>query len=163
MSFNSQTSPDVVKTALDMVVFQTYDMPPGPNTATALDPTVFKQSTTDRQAVILEIFKGVGLFQIKGEEQDVALSSPRIGDRGTYTINDFALAVDISKDFFDDAMFDSVQEMMVDFGQNARVTQNVTAFGIYRGAFTTTLTVDGVSLISASHVNLNGDTVSNLI
>jgi len=45
----------------------------------------------------------------------------------------------------------------------ARVTQDDNAFGPLRGAFTTTLTPDSVALISASHVTLNGDTVSNII
>ena len=49
------------------------------------------------------------------------------------------------------------------FALMARVTQDDVAFGLFRGAFTTTLTPDAVALCSASHVTLNGDTVSNLI
>lgn len=45
----------------------------------------------------------------------------------------------------------------------ARITQDTNAFGLFRGAFTTTLTPDSVAWISASHVTLNGDTVSNLV
>jgi len=163
MSFNSQLNPDVVKTALDAVVFQNYDVPQGPDTATALTAGVFRQSTLDRQAVILEVFKGVGLFETRQEEQDVPQDTPRIGDKITFEVVNFAKEVQISKNFFDDSMFDAVAEMMEDFGNMAAITRDVTAFGIYRGAFTTTLTADGVALISASHVNLNGDTVDNTV
>lgn len=45
----------------------------------------------------------------------------------------------------------------------ARVTQDTTGFGLFRGAFTTTLTPDGVAWISASHVTLSGAVVSNLV
>jgi len=45
----------------------------------------------------------------------------------------------------------------------ARITQDDSAFGLFRGAFTTILCPDSVALISASHVTLNGDTVSNLV
>jgi len=163
MSFNSQLNPDVVKTALDAVVFQNYDVPQGPDVATALSPEIFRQSTLDRQAVILEVFKGVGLFEERAEEQDVPQDTPRIGDKITFTVINYSKEVEISKNFFDDSMFDAVQEMMEDFGNMARVTRDNTAMGLYRGAFTTTLTADGVALISASHVNLNGDTVDNTV
>lgn len=50
-----------------------------------------------------------------------------------------------------------------DFAMVARVSQDANAFGVFRGAFTTTLTADGVALISASHALIGGGTVSNLI
>ena len=37
------------------------------------------------------------------------------------------------------------------------------AFGIFRGAFTTTLTADGVSFVNAAHVLIGGGTESNLV
>ena len=49
------------------------------------------------------------------------------------------------------------------FAIMARTTQDSTAFGLFRNAFTTTLTADGVALVSASHVTLSGATVSNLV
>ena len=45
----------------------------------------------------------------------------------------------------------------------ARRTQDFNAFKIFRGAFTTTLTADGVALISASHTLIGGGTTSNRI
>lgn len=50
-----------------------------------------------------------------------------------------------------------------DMALKARVTQDYNAFGIFRGAFTTTLTADGAAWISATHTLINGQTYSNLI
>lgn len=163
MSYSSALNPDVVKTALDAVVYQNYDVPQGPQVATALEEAVFRQSQTERAAVILEVFKGVGYFGVRAEEQDVPQDTPRITDKGTYEVLNFSKQVDITKNFFDDSMFDAVAEMMEDFGNMARVTRDNVAFGIYRNAFTTTLTVDGAPLISAAHTNINGDTIDNEI
>lgn len=44
----------------------------------------------------------------------------------------------------------------------ARITQNQTAFGLFRGAFTTTLTADGSAFIG-SHTLLSGGTTTNLV
>ena len=52
---------------------------------------------------------------------------------------------------------------VADMARKARVTQDREAFGIFRGAFTTTLTADGAAWISASPTLLNGQTYSNLV
>lgn len=60
-------------------------------------------------------------------------------------------------------MHGAYEKMVRDFAEKGRITQNNNAFSVYRNAFTTTLTADGVALISASHVTISGDTVSNLV
>jgi hypothetical protein len=45
----------------------------------------------------------------------------------------------------------------------ARLTQDDNAFALFRGAFTTSLTPDGVSIVNAAHPLINGSTTSNLI
>lgn len=52
---------------------------------------------------------------------------------------------------------------VADFAMVARVTQDDNAFALFRNAFTTSLTADGVALISASHTLIGGGTVSNLV
>jgi phage major head subunit gpT-like protein len=51
--------------------------------------------------------------------------------------------------------------MIRKFAMNARSTRDRNAFGIYRGAFTTTLTADGVSFINNAHPLIDGGTVDN--
>lgn len=53
--------------------------------------------------------------------------------------------------------------MIRKFAINARSTRDKNAFSIFRNAFTTTLTADGVAFISASHLTIDGITVSNLV
>ena len=62
---------------------------------------------------------------------------------------------------FDDDTQDSVNAVIRDFGDTARVTRDDNAMKLWRNAFTTTLTADGAALISDTHTNLNGDTIDN--
>jgi hypothetical protein len=161
MSFNAGLNPNVVKTALDKVVFQSFDADPGPQVARASDPDVFHQSSADSAAVIMEVFKGVPLWSTRQEEQDVPQSTPRTGHQVTFNVLNYANSVDISKNLFDDDQHDVVSNMMREFGEKARLSQDNNAMALFRGAFGVTNTADGADLISDSHTNLNGDTVDN--
>ena len=54
-------------------------------------------------------------------------------------------------------------EDVKNFALMARVTQDNSAFELFRNAFTTTLTADGVSFINSAHPLIGGGTVSNVI
>lgn len=154
----------IVQTELDTVFFQTFqydDTRPG--IATANTGAIFKPLTTTHAAYIGEVNKGPGLFSIIGETQTVPLGTPRVANKYTILIKDFAQGIEVSKDMFDDNMHGVWAEEVRQLALMARVTQDQNAFKIFRGAFTTTLTADGVALISASHVLINGSTVSNLV
>lgn len=58
-------------------------------------------------------------------------------------------------------MHGAYEKMVRDMGEMGRITRDKNAFAIYRNAFTTTLTADGVALVNDSHVTLSGDTVDN--
>lgn len=161
MSFSSGLNPNVVKTALDDVFEAAFNGEEHPNNATAMSPTIFNQSTIDRQAVILEQFKGVGLWEERAEEEEVPQGNPRVDNTKTFNVVNFAKAVDITKNMFDDDTQDSVNAVIRDFGDTARVTRDDNAMALWRNAFTTTLTADGAALISDTHTNLNGDTIDN--
>lgn len=106
---------------------------------------------------------GTGKWSAIGETNAVPSDTPKTGYKNTVLVSDFAQKILISKNLFDDAMHDVWSADVKQFSLMARVTQDDNAFGLLRGAFTTTLTPDGVAWFSASHVTLNGDTVSNLI
>jgi len=106
---------------------------------------------------------GTGKWSAIGENETVPSDTPKAGYKNTVLVSDFGQKILISKNLFDDNMHDVWAEDVRQFALMARVTQDDNAFGLLRGAFTTTLTPDGVALASASHVTLNGDTVSNLI
>lgn len=51
--------------------------------------------------------------------------------------------------------------MVRDFGEKARITRDENAFSLFRNAFTTTLTADGLPLVSDGHITISGATVDN--
>lgn len=164
MAVTNALNPTVVKTELDAVFVQEYEYPAGPGIATAETPEIFKQVQVSNAAHIEAVLGGGGGFWTeKGEEVPVAQASPRVANKVTYTMSTWANSLQLSKEFFDDNMHGVWESMVRKFAANARSTRDRNAFAIYRNAFTTTLTADGVAFISASHTTISGGTVSNLV
>jgi hypothetical protein len=154
-------NPNVVKTALDQVVFTNYEKDPGPQVGKATDALVFNQEAWSNAAVISEVFKGVSFFDTRQEEEDVPGDTPQITDKITYSIVNYAKSIDISKNYFDDEMHSTVRMMMRDYGLKARRSQDNNAFKYVREGFDTSTTADAAYLFSDSHANINGDTIDN--
>jgi hypothetical protein len=160
-SYSSGLSPNAVKTALDAIWNQVYNQETHPNYADATTPDVFRQKTADNAAVIMEMFKGVGSWDTRAEEQDVPGGNARIGNTKTFTVTNYAKAQDVPKNFFDDNLHSAYEMLIESFARRARTTRDKNAMAVFRTAFTTAKTHDDVALISDSHTNLNGDTVDN--
>lgn len=159
--FNEAQQLAIVRTELDSVFYQEFNYEDSnPVMTTARNPLIFRQETTDRAFDIVEIFKGVNLAPIITETQTVPTSTPRVVNKITTSIKDFAQSVELSKDLFDDNMHGVWAKTVEDLARKMRVTQDQNAFKIFRGAFTTTLTADGSPLCS-SHTLINGSTYSN--
>lgn len=161
--FNSAQNLAIVQTELDGVFFQDFNRTEAPGTATALTAEIFKVINVDHVNYIQEVFKGTGLWSATGETQAVATDSPFVTNKQTVTVTDFTKGIEIPKNLFDDNMFGTYAKMVSDFANMARVTRDVNAFKVFRNAFTTQLTADGVAWISASHPLIAGGTLSNLI
>lgn len=161
MNNNSALNPNVVKTALDMVFFPAFNGEQHPGYVNAESTSVFNQETTDRQAEIVEVFKGAGLWESRAEEQDVPQGTFRVGNTKTYSVTNYAQSLDVSKNLFDDDQHNVVNRAVTDMARKARMTRDKNAFAIYRDAFTTALTADGAALVSDSHTTLGGFTVDN--
>lgn len=153
----------LVQTELDEVFAQSYETTTPPSYATAMTTDIFKITETNHAAYIGTIHKGPGLFSKIGEVQSVPSYVAKVGNKWTVTISDFAEGIEISKNLFDDDIHGEWGTQVSEFAIMARRTQDFNAFKIFRGAFTTTLTADTVALVSAAHVTLNGQTVSNLV
>lgn len=124
---------------------------------------IFKMESTDKQAEIFETFAGVGLFDNITEAQNVPQDDVLVGNKTVVPVLDFAKGIEIKKNFFDDDQHGVYTKMVKDFASKARKTRDSYAFSIFRNAWTTSLTPDGVSLINASHPLLKGGTQSNYI
>lgn len=154
----------IVQTELDSVFYQNFEYSvPFPSNMTAQTGEIFKPRQTEHAAYIEEIFKGVGLFSVIGETQQVPAGTPHVANKLTTYIKDFAESIELSKNLFDDNMHGVWSKAVQDFATKAKVTQDDNAMALFRGAFSTTLTADGVSFINASHPLIGGGTQSNLV
>lgn len=154
----------IVQTELDTVFYQNFDYDTNfPSIATARTGELFKPIETTHASYIEDVFKGSGLFPAIGEVQAVPLSTPKVTNKLTTLVKDFASGIEISKDLFDDNMHGVWSKAVSDFAMVARVTQDDNAFKLFRNAFTTTLTADGIALVSASHALIAGGTLSNVV
>lgn len=152
----------LVQTQLDEVFRQNYEATLPPSYATAMTAEIFKVTDTTHAAYIGTIHKGPGLFSKIGEVQAVPSYTAKVANQWTVTIADFAEGIEVSKDLFDDDMHGEWQSQVAEFAIMARRTQDFNAFGLFRGAFTTTLTADGQSFIGA-HTLIGGGTTNNQI
>ena len=151
----------IVRTELDDVFYQEFNYEDSnPVMATCTNGLIFMQETTDRSYDIEEIYRGVNLAPIITETQTVPTSTPKVANKITTQIKDFALSVELSKDLFDDNMHQVWAKTVKDMALKLRVSADQNAFKIFRSAFTTTLTADGVALCG-NHALLNGQFYSN--
>ena len=154
---------NVTKTALDKVFFQRFAATPGPQVTGANDPLVFQQEKSDRAAEIIEVFKGVGLWENTPEQAEYRGDTPQVTDQITFTMARFTKKFAITEEMIEDDLHTVVRRAITQMGAKGKVSQNNTSMGIYRNANGTTLTADGIALLSASHANINGDTIDNTI
>ena len=163
--FTEQQNLEIVRTELDAVFFQKFDMMEQAefSVAHATTAELFKPIETTHAAYIEEVYKGIQLFQNIGETTTVPLQTPSVRNKVTTYVGDYANSVELSKNLFDDNMHGVWAETVAQFALIGRVTQDYNAFAIFRNAFTTTLVHDGSALISASHTLINGGTASNLV
>jgi hypothetical protein len=95
----------IVQTELDSVFFQNFDYDATfPGIATANTAALFRVVNTDHAAYIEEIYKGSGLFPKIGETTTVPTTTPRVANKLTTYISDFANSIEISKNLFDDKL-----------------------------------------------------------
>lgn len=153
----------LVQTELDEVFRQNYEASLPPSYATAMTSEIFKVTETTHAAYIGTNHKGPGLFSKIGEVQSVPSYVAKVGNKWTVTISDFAEGIEVSKNLFDDDIHGEWQAQVSELAIMARRTQDFNAFKIFRGAFTTQLTSDGVSLVNTAHPLLGGGTTSNRI
>lgn len=162
MSVNSGANPNVVKTALDEVLFSSFDALAIPGVASAETEALFKQKTIDRAAAIESEYAGPGKWKKHTEEEDVEEASVLTKNATTYNVNNWKQDLPVPKEFFDDDQHDVVQNSVSDMGRQARNSRDEDCLKIYSGGFATTTTPDAAYLWSNSHTNLNGDTIDNL-
>lgn len=159
--FNEAQNLAIVRTELDEVFYQEFNYEDSnPVMTTCRNAMIFRQETVDRAFDIEEVFRGTNLYPIITESQTVPTSTPKVANKITTQVKDFAEGVELSKDLFDDNMHGVWAAVVRDLAENARISMDANAFKIFRGGFTTTITADGVALFG-NHALLNGSFYSN--
>ena len=151
----------IVQTELDKVFFQSFDYDEAfPGVAHATTESIFKPQATTHAAWIQSVNKGSGLFPIVGETATVPLATPHVTNKQTTLVATFAQGIDISKQLFDDNMHGVWAADVADFAEQAKNTQDYTAFSLFRLGFTTAVTADG-GAIFGTHTLIGGGTQVN--
>lgn len=159
--FNEQVNAAVTRTELDSVFYQNFEYTDStPEMATAQDSEIFVPIQTDHSGYFYEVFGGVPLFVQTGETSQVANATPKVANKVFVQVLDWTQSVYLSKDLFDDNMHGVWAAVVADLARKGRITQDYNAFGVFRGAFTTTLTADGNALCSV-HTLIFGGTTTN--
>lgn len=148
---------------MDSVFFQRFNATPGPQFTSAQDNMVFQQESSDRAAEIVEVFKGVGLWEDTSEQGEYKGDTPLVTDQITFTHARMTKKFHITEEMIEDDQHSVVKKAISQMGTKGRVTQNSEAMKIYRDAEDVTLTADGAYLLSAAHSNIAGDTIDNTV
>lgn len=159
--FNEAINAAVTRTELDSVFYQNFEYTDStPEMATAQDAAIFVPIQTQNSGYFYEVYGGVPLFVQTGETSTVATATPRVTNKVFVQVLDWTQSVYLSKDLFDDNQHGVWAAVVADLARKGRITQDYNAFGIFRGAFTTTLCADGDALCS-THSLIFGGTTTN--
>ena len=125
-------------------------------------PSVFKVTSTDRAYEDALITAGLGTTPVKPESVDVAMDRPLNVGTVRMSIVSYGLGYELSQELIDDDKFGVVgvpaSKMLAESGRDTEERQ---AWALLNGAFTTTKSYDGVSIINASHSLAGGSTYGN--
>ncbi len=155
-------STDLVRTSLDDVAWEAFDLERQPDSARADDALFFRQMTNDKQAFIDFEVAGTGQFDQVVEDEEYPEATIRSDNRVAHVINNYKKSIVLSEEFIEDDQWDVVTNEIRMAGDRARTTRDEFAIReSYGDAFSGATTNNSTSLVNDSHTNINGDTVDN--
>lgn len=153
---------DLVRTSLDDVAWERFDLERQPDSARADDPLFFRQKSHDKQAYIDFEVAGPGQFDQVVEDEEYPEATLLDGNRVAHVINNYKKSLVLTEEFMEDEQWEVAQNWVRMAADRARTTRDEFAMQeSYGDAFSGATTNAGVSMINNSHTNLNGDTVDN--
>lgn len=143
---------------LDIVMVDEYNQKPD------LRPSLFNMEKADREIAQNTELDSLGQFSATSEAEVAPLDNFAQSYNKTYRMIQYKKMIAIPKQFIRDEKWGLINKMVRSIGRSAKETQLVNAFGIYNGAFSSSLTPgsDGVALISASHPSQIGNQSNTL-
>src|SRR3990167_7168545 len=163
--FTAELSPDAVKTAIDGVMWERYQRDQQPSYLSAQDSMFFNSEGIDTYNFIYDEDSNVGMFEVTGEQQEIARTDTRIGNQTTATVVKYMKSIPISWEAFKADQVGKREKIGSQVGDRARLTQDFySILNTYGDAFngSVSTTPDGDAAASNSHTTLTGATVDNL-
>jgi phage major head subunit gpT-like protein len=108
-----------------------------------------------------QLVAGLGAVPVKPEGATIALDDPIQGGSFRYQHQSYGLGFQVTREMWQDDQFGIMKKVSGDFSGSIRQTIESTAANVINNGFTTTTTIDGVSLFNTAHPLLGGGTYSN--
>ena len=126
---------------------------------------LFDKSTSSRAWEEDVGVSGFGLAKVKNEGASVEMDNEKQGFTTRYTHVVYALGFVITREAFDDDLYDIVgQRKAQGLAMSMRQTKEIVGANVYNRAFSSTYTFgDGTELCNADNPNIAGGTWSNII
>lgn len=100
---------------------------------------------------------GLGSMVSKPEGTNTTFDEPLIGDPKRYTAQSFGLGFRVTREMWDDDLYDIMQDMSAELGRAAAYEIEVDAWSVLNNAFNAAYTgFDGLSLCHTAHTRLDG-------
>lgn len=144
----------LLEPGLRKIFFETYQEKPEQFSQ------VFKVQASDKAIETDFRMGGFGLFDQKDSMGSVVYQEPTGTRPLQYIHQEFASGYIVERKLIDDEQYNTINKMSSALARAARATVETQAASVLNNAFTTN-GFDGVPLISASHVRLDGGSLSN--
>ena len=124
---------------------------------------VFNIGTSERAYEEDTKLAGLGVIIKKGEGEATTFQDPIMGALRRYTHSAFSLGFRVTREMYDDDLYDVVKRMASALGRSVHQGIQVNAFDVINNGFVTTNNVgfDSLALFSTAHTVLQGGTQSN--
>lgn len=104
---------------------------------------------------------GLGTVPQKPEGTPIAFDEAIQGGSQRYTHTTYALGFQVTLEMWEDDQYGTIRQVTSDFAGSIRQTVETNAIATLVNSFTTTTSIDGVSLVNTAHPLLGGGTYSN--
>lgn len=158
-------SPDACQTAIDAVLFETFERENQPSYAGVRSSVFFKNSPVDTIQFIWDEDSNIGSFRETAEQEEILTENTFVGNQKVVRVKKWMKSIPVSFEAFKTDQVGKREQIGRQIGDRARLTQDkigiIRTYGdAYDGSYFTC--PDGVALASASHTTLKSATVDNL-
>lgn len=128
----------------------------------AMYPDVFNVVSTQRAYEDIVVTTGLGTTPSKPELQNVAMDTPLQVGTVRMIVTSYGLGYELGKESMDDDLYGVLGKSSSKYlAASGRDTEERMAWALLNGAFSTTTSYDGLSIINTAHVLKGGGTYAN--